>query len=159
MNRDFPWINPWRLELQRLFPASVRRRPALRRSLNPEDLFSVDLPACASPADCLVFLDRVREAGWQACQADGWIQLRPPEGRAPEGWFPEEPRGEAACLLALLSRHPGTASSSREMTALLKAREQGATEWERACRILHENFAARLRLHQALPQLIFSEKE
>lgn len=158
MNPDFPWVNPWRPELQELFPASAQRRPALRRSLDPDWLFAADLPACADSGECGLFLRRAGEAGWEALPGGAWIQLRRPEGTVPEGWFPACPQGEAACLRSLLLRHPGSAPSLRETNALLKAREQGPAAWERECRILHEDFASRLRLHLPLPRIII-EKE
>ena len=152
----FPWINPWRKELQNLLDCpSLSRKPALRRSLREDYLFASDLPACASPANCAGFCIRAESAGWEALNVDGWIQLRRADGCLPEGWFPDTPEGEAACIRELICRHPGTADASRELILLLKAREEGPRAWELACRRIHQDLARRLREGEPLPRIPF----
>ena len=87
-------------------------------------------------------------------EEDGWIHLRKDSSALlPPGWFPEDASGEAACLVFLLRRHPGEADPLAETLLLMKAREAGPASWEKACRALHRDFAARLRTHSPLPRL------
>lgn len=152
----FPWRNPWREELQALFlPLSLRRKPALRRSLRPDWLFAVDLPDCAEPEAVEDFLCRAEAGGWKAKEDGHWIQLKPAVFSFPEGMLPSPPEGEAACLDELLCRHPGSADPEAEMLFLIKAREEGEADWESACRELHREFALRLRKGIPLPALSF----
>ena len=163
------WKNPWRKELHALFlPLSLPRTPALRRSLKPDWLFSTDLPSFASPDACKAFLRSAESLGWEAgegagpgpdASVRGWLELRRSVSSFPPGFFPVEAGGEYACLCALLARHPGSTDASSETILLLKAREEGAAAWENACRELHRELARRLRLHEPLPALSFSEEK
>ena len=147
---------PWREELNRLLSGvPARRKPALRRSPKPEWLFATDLPACAEPGAAEAFLSLAGEAGWEAYSSGGWIHLWRACPGLPEHWFEEEPDGEAACLRALLARHPGSADARAEINLLLKSREEGPAAWERACRELHRAWAADLRERRALPDVRF----
>ena len=159
MNSADKWINPWREELLLVISSlPVRRKPALRRSPEADFLFSTDLPACAEAAVCLTFLSRVRRLGWDAHEAAGWIQLRKQGNTLPAGWLPAHPAGEVSCLIALLARHGGTGDSTREIIALIKAREEGPAALEGACRAMHAEWAARLRRHEPLPEINLKEK-
>ena len=141
------WTNPWREELNALFlPLSLARRPALRRSSRPDYLFATDLPSFASAPCRDLFRESALRLGWDILECGGWFHLRKADSSAPPGWFPAEPRGEAACLRALLQRHPDRqAPASELLLPLLKAREQGEETWEKACRTLHRELARRLR--------------
>ncbi len=153
------WKNPWREELNGLFlPLSLFRRPALRRSPRPDYLFSTDLPSFASPADCALFLERASALGWESVRLRGWLHLWKTSAPPPAGWFPPNPVGEAACLRALLRRHPGRADARDALILLLKAREEGPEAWESACRRLHQDFARRLREGASLPRLPMEEE-
>lgn len=150
----FPWVNPWRQELREIMekiPCS--RPPALRRSRKEAYLFASDLPACVSAEACLLFLSQAKNAGWEAEQESGWLNLRKAGICRPAGWFPEGLGGEAACLRALACRHTGKGEASREAIRLMKAREEGPQAWESACRTLHQEWARRLRTGEALPNL------
>lgn len=152
------WTNPLRAELRSLLEkVPVSRPPALRRSLLPDALFSLDLPRCASPETCEAFLRDAEGAGWRAFQADGWIHLRKAVSILPADFFPDPPSGEAAALLSLLARHPGSSDPSREVILLMKAREEGDSALESACRGLHGDLARRLRRKEAFPALFVSD--
>ena len=147
------WTNPWREELNALFlPLSLVRRPALRRSPGPDWLFATDLPSFASPGACEAFRRGAASLGWECGECAGWLHLRKPSS-PPPGWFPREAEGEALCLRELLRRHPGTGDPTSAIILLMKAREEGAESWEKACRALHRDFARRLREKKELPRI------
>jgi len=151
-------IIPWRADIERLLlsvPSS--RKPALRRSLREDWLFSTDLPRCASAEDCLRFQQSAQAAGWDAESSGEWIHLRKIPFYLPGGWFSPAVSAEAACLRVLLLRHPGTADPAVELLMLMKAREEGNISWEKACRSLHREWARRLREGKPLPEIRFSD--
>ncbi|MBQ9210214.1 MAG: hypothetical protein IJ153_00800 [Clostridia bacterium] len=142
----FPWVNPWRRELNLLLSSlPVRRKSALRRSLQPDFLFAVDLPACAEAPVCQQFLLAAAAVGWQGAESQGWINLRREDGALPEGLFPLDLAGEAGCLHSLMDRHPELRPTEGQWIAIIKAREEGPAAWEQACRLIHQDWARRLR--------------
>ena len=155
-------MNQLREDLNRMLRDCPARRPAaLRRSLRDDRLYAADLPRAADGEAVSAFLDRVREAGWQAEIRDGWIELDRPLERPPAGWIPGRPGPETECCLSLLERaHPdreGTdpreaeAAAARAVRRLIKAGEAGGAAWEDTCRDLHREWAERLREGKAIP--------
>ncbi|MBQ9252888.1 MAG: hypothetical protein IJ188_09665 [Clostridia bacterium] len=142
----FPWVNPWRRELNLLLSSlPARRKPALRRSLRPDFLFAVDLPACVEAPVCEQFLLAAAAAGWQGTEIQGWINLCRGDGALPEGLFPPDMIGEAGCLRSLMDRHTFLRPTEVQWIAMIKAREEGPAAWEQACRLIHQDWARRLR--------------
>ena len=149
------WINPWRTELQDLLlRVPVCRRPALRRSLRQDYLFSMDLPSFAEPESCDAFRRLAEMNGWECLQENGWLNLRKISRLLPEGLFSDQPEAEEASLLSLLRRHPCTTDPGQAAIQLVKAREEGSPAWERTCRALHQDLARRLRRKEPCPALI-----
>ena len=154
-------MNTWRKELIEMLPAHGRRA-ALRRSLREDALYSSDLPSFADEAEIARFRQKAEAAGWRTESSGGWIQLIRASRKPPEGWLEAESGEEAACCAALLRRHPGTGTFEKESMMLIKAGEEGAEAYEKACAALHAEWAARLRRKEALPSLdpaYFEKKE
>lgn len=145
-------MNELRKEIRELLSrAESTRPPALRRSLQEEFLYATDLPQTASAATVASFCTEAETAGWQVRIADGWILM----DRIPEIFAPRaEPDGpEARCCASLLKRHTERKNGDREKRMLIKAAEEGAEAYERACGILHREWAAALRKGEKLPDL------
>ena len=140
-------IHPWRKELAALLAAApVSRPPALRRSLHPEFLFATDLPACAGPESCEIFLRCAADAGWESFQESGWMNLRKKDVLFPPDWWDSLPQEEeAVCLRVLTAVHPSLRFSRLQSCMLQKAREEGPDSLEKACRTVHRDFARQLR--------------
>ncbi len=136
-----------RRELRSLLDAAeCARPPALRRSLREDFLYASDLPLCAAPEACGVFLRKSGEAGWEAVRDGDWICLRPRALRLSGTWWDSlPPGGEAACLRILAERHPDLFASPVRAVRLLKAREEGDKALEAVCRELHREAARLLR--------------
>ena len=147
-------INALRKELQELISMpQTSRKPVLRRSLREEWLYATDIPGVCDVENLTVFLEKIRSAGWEYTEEKGWILMRKPAGKPPEGWY-EGPFGpEAGCCLSLLDRHGQKATDEPEhiQRILIKAGEEGEKKYEEACTEIHRNWAARLRRGEALP--------
>ena len=154
-------MNALRKELKALLEArTVRRPPALRRSLREDSLYAADLPAAAEPEETERFIREAETAGWTVRPERGWIELDRPVSGWPEGSYDGPFGSEAACCLSLLRRHaPGPEEKTdgpetrRAARLLLHAGEKGPEAYERACRQLHTEWAARLREKDPLPRL------
>ena len=159
-------MNELRLEIRKLLEdgETLLRPPALRRSLRGDMLYATDLPCVADAEQTAQFLRRAEEAGWRTESAEGWILLdRIPEF-PPAGGFRGPFGPEAQCCASLLRRHPDreTAKGTDERRILSKAGEEGPEAYERACGLLHREWAALLREGERLPninQLFFEEGE
>lgn len=133
-----------------LVKVPVQRKPALRRSDDPEALLATDLPGIAKPEAVAVFVTAMEAEGWRIWPKDGWLLLDHAVAM-PQWRWPEEYPGEWGCCLWLLRNHPGEAAPAGHIRALVKAVEQGNDKVERLCRAWHEEFAGLLRAHQPLP--------
>ena len=147
-------INALRRELVSLFEdIPSERPPALRRSLKDEWLYAADLPAVFAEGWGETLGAKLKEAGWETLEEDGWVQLRKNAAEPPEGWYGGTFGPEAGCCLSLLARHAADAQSDPDpaQRMLIKAGEQGRDAYEAACAALHRDWAARLRQRRPLP--------
>lgn len=125
----------------------VRRKPALRRSDDPEALLATDLPLAADAAAVEAFVQRMTEQGWRIREEKSWLLL---DADVPvPNHSPVQADGELGCCISLLSRHGGSGAPKATIRAIVKAAEAGTLE--RLCLRLHREWAAMLRLHQPLP--------
>lgn len=158
-------VNALRQELQILMKRTrTDRPPALRRSIQPEWLYASDISAVCSRDETELFLDRIREKGWEYTEDGQWILLRKPAEEPPEDWFKGMFGNEAGCCLSLLKRHPERMTDAPEAAQrmLIRAGEEGPQKYETVCAELHRNWAERLRRGEALPALslfYFSERK
>lgn len=138
-------------ELLRL---EVNRRPALRRSDDPEALLATDLPLASSAETAEGFVRRLRELGWRVWPGrNGWLLLDAPVS-APEPATNCVPAGECGCCVSILRRHPDEGDASGMIRALVKAADAGRQPFERLCSQLHGQLAALLRRHEPLPSAL-----
>lgn len=126
------------------------RKPALRRSDDPEALLATDLPLIADAAAVEAFLSRMTARGWRVWRAGDWLLLDA-EVPPPESGEPAAPGGEPGCCVSLLMRHPEGAPDRALIRAVAKAAEEGYPALERLCGRLHAAWAAALREHRDLP--------
>lgn len=128
----------------------THRKPALRRSDDPQALLATDLPLAAD-ADAVARFVRAAEAeGWTVRPSKGWLLLDHPVP-VPMTDACRVIDGEAGCCVSLLLRHPGGEACAEDVRELVKAQEAGGDRVERLCARWHGEWAARLRLHQPLP--------
>lgn len=149
-------INALRRELNRLTaPENGGRKAALRRSLREEWLYATDLPGIISGDELEAVRGRLRGAGWESLEEEGWMQLRKEISEPPEDWFDGPYGPEAGCCLSLAGRHPDMQKEPdrRIEYALIRAGEEGTEAYEAVCRRLHREWAARLRKKQKLPDV------
>lgn len=140
-----------RQEVQaQLISVPALRKPALRRSEDPEALLATDLPGVAQPEAVADLMNVLEAAGWRSWQRDGWLLLDHAVP-VPDWDWPETYPGEWGCCLWLLRQHPGGDTPAGHIRALVKAAEQGWDQVERLCRAWHGEFAALLRTHRPLP--------
>ena len=147
--------NALRLELAGILTDfGGERKPALRRSRRADRMYATDLAGAPEGPARDAAAGRLREAGWDAEDAGGWLELRKGAAEPPEGWYDGAFGPEAACLAALLERHPerGEEDCSVECR-LVKAGEEGPEAYELACREIHGMFAERLRRKEKLPKI------
>jgi len=145
--------NALRLELAE-FLAGVggERKPALRRSRRDDRMYATDLAGMAEGPEREALAARLREAGWDAEDQGGWLELRKRAAEPPEGWYGGAFGPEAACCRALLKSHPEYGEEDFSMESrLVKAGEEGQEAYELACREIHGIFAERLRRKEKLP--------
>ena len=126
------------------------RRPALRRSDDPEALLATDLPLVADGEAVAVFEARLTAMGWRVSKAGDWL-LMDVDVPMPETGMPAELIGEAGCCVSLLARHPNDRTDRAAIRAVVKAVERGEAALERLCARLHAEWAAALREHRDLP--------
>lgn len=134
-----------------------RRKPALRRSDDPDALLATDLPLVAETQEVARFCALCRQEGWHVWPSGGWLlldhALPAPACSAEEMQrLLAATEGDMHCCLSLLLRHPeGGEVPPEVLRALLKAEEAGIQPLNRFCRALHGQLAEQLRLHQPLP--------
>lgn len=139
---------------QLLLQTPVSRRPSLRRSDRPDALFATDLPLLAEEDDLTAAIAVAVQAGWRiSFLPNGWMTLDH-DVPAPPLSIPPMSQGETGCCLSLLLRHPDGTAEKEYIRAIVKAADIGPVEVEKLCRIWHGDFAARLRQHQALPDVL-----
>ncbi len=146
-------MNKLRQEIRTILDGTDSSRPAALRRCRREDwLYATDLPQAASGEAVDAFLRMMESSGWRARQEAGWILLdRIPE-MPPEGFFSGPFGPEARCCLSLLQRHPDRkGNADHAIRMLLKAGEEGPDAYERACGVLHREWAASLRKGEVLP--------
>ena len=148
-------MNKLRAELQSLLSETECIRPAaLRRSLREDFLYATDLPQAAGRDAVRGFSSRARRAGWHTEEEDGWIQLEKPGAEPGDTGFGGPFGIEALACGNLLRRHPeNRKDAGREKRLLVKAGEESPEAFEKACAILHREWAAALRQGEALPDL------
>ncbi len=149
-------MNQLRHEIRELLDrVPAERPPALRRSRQPDALYSTDLPMAASAESAAVFLSEAEKAGWSARASGGWIELDRPVPRPPEGGFSGPFGPEAACCLSLLRRHGQRIPDPERRTErmLVKAGEEGSDAYERACKTIHAEWAVLLRKGRMIPDM------
>ena len=129
-------------------PAS--RKPALRRSDDPEALLATDLPLIADSEAVASFTARMQARGWRVWRQGSWLLLDA-EMPVPDDDVPETVNGELGCCISLLKRHPGSETDREALRALVKATERGPAALETYCAVLHGSWAAALREHRELP--------
>lgn len=131
-----------------------RRSPALRRCREADWLYTSDYPTFLQAPEEIN--QRLQSAGWAISPGpNGWILLRKQIIEPPKDWF-EGPFGaEASCCHTLLLRHPERIQEPESQTAfhLIKAGEEGPAAYERTCRLLHQDWAVRLRMGRPLPEI------
>ncbi len=126
------------------------RRAALRRPEDAGSLLATNLPFLADVQTVADFTQTLTQQGWRVLEQNGWLLLDAPVP-LPEKRTSQPHTGERACCIALLARHPGNAPAEDLIRAFAKAHEEGPQQVERFCTALHDDLAARLRLHQPLP--------
>ena len=138
---------PWRQEiLELLSRAGADPVPSLRRSRDRAWLFSCDLSRVSPPAQT-AFAPLAESAGWESGERHGWLHLRASKLLDPDCWLPLLAEGEEAeSLRRLLFLHPSLRPDPIHVWDLLKALETDAGAAERACRLLHRDLAAALRM-------------
>lgn len=129
-------------------PAS--RKPALRRSDDPDALLATDLPLVAQAGDAAAFAAAMEQAGWRVWEKNGWLLLDHAVP-APVWRWPGEYPGEWGCCLWLLRQHGNETAPAEMIRALVKAAEQGRDKVERLCAQWHGLFAEMLRNRRELP--------
>lgn len=127
-----------------------QRKPALRRTDDPDFLLMTDLPQAAVPESVAAFTAALQPRGWTVRETSGWLLLDRPLP-IPAYTLPADYPGEYGCCVWLLRQHPGNAAPPEMLRALAKASEQGSAQVERLCAAWHRQFAAQLRRHQPLP--------
>lgn len=128
----------------------LTRRPALRRSDDPDMLLATDLPLVADDEVVERFLARMKRMGVLVSRQGNWLLMNA-ELDAPEHSVPARADGELGCCISLLERHPSNGTDARALRALAKAVECGRGEVQRLCAELHAAWAGMLRQHQELP--------
>lgn len=126
------------------------RRPALRRSDDPDALLATDLPLVADASAAEAFIRAMQDIGWRCIPRNGWLLLDAPVP-PPDAPVPTVLRGECGCCISLLMRHPDGADSTAYVRRVVKAADAGRIPFERLCGQLHAEFAVRLRQHAPLP--------
>lgn len=134
----------------RLARVPTWRKPALRRSDDPEALLATDLPLAADAGAVAQFMAALAAEGWLIRRDKGWLLLDHAVP-VPDAALPEELSGEAGCCLSLLLRHPEGEAPSKLIRALIKAAEKGPEAVERFCAEWHGELAQGLREHTPLP--------
>jgi len=129
---------------------SVSRKPALRRSDEPDALLATDLPRVADKEAVAAFAAAMEKDGWRVWEKSGWLLLDH-DVPAPAWRWPDEYPGEWGCCMWLLKQHPGGDAPAEMIRALVKAAEQGNDKVERLCAQWHGLFAEMLRRRQPLP--------
>lgn len=125
----------------------AQRKPALRRSEDPEALLATDLPLAAHAAAVEAFVRQMSNHGWRIREKQNWLLL---DVDVPVPRFsPVQAKGELGCCISLLTRHGGSGAPKETIRAIVKAVEAGTLE--RLCLRLHREWAELLRLHQPLP--------
>ncbi len=133
-----------------LYAVPAKRKPALRRSDEPDALFATDLPLVAEEAAVMAFRDVMERRGWTVRERNGWLTLFAVID-VPFCGVPDALKGECGCCIAILNRHADDAPAEQYICAVAKAADAGKQPFERLCRQLHAEFAARLRKHEPLP--------
>lgn len=133
-----------------LYAVPAQRKPALRRSDALDALFATDLPLIAPPDAVAAFCAAMTRQGWRVDTRKGWLTLDAPVP-PPEAGLPLIGAGECGCCISLLLRHPEDAPAETLIRAVVKAADAGRLPFERLCKDLHAEFAARLRTHEPLP--------
>lgn len=134
-----------------LMSVSCRRKPALRRSDEPEALLATDLPLAADAGAVGEVIQRLTALGWRIWPAEnGWLLLDAPVP-PPKTVPPSTMQGECGCCIALLARHPEDGDARGLIRSAVKAEEAGRQYFDRFCARLHGELAARLRRHEPLP--------
>lgn len=134
----------------RLARVPVWRKPALRRSDDPEALLATDLPQAADTEAVERFMAEMAAEGWLIRREKGWLLLDHAVP-VPDAILPEALSGEAGCCLSLLMRHPEGEAPPEVIRALAKAAEKGPEAVERFCAGWHGELARQLREHGPLP--------
>ena len=143
-------LTPLRKRLRELMAEMpCRRPPVLRRSDAQDMLLATDLPLLTEEASLSALLSRLEAEGWRTRQERGWLLLDHALEAPP---CTGEPEGEGACVLRLLSLHPGGGMDEDTARLLARAEEQGPRQTERLLSDLHHRYAAMLRLHLPLPE-------
>ena len=148
--------NELRKELHSLIgQENGRRKPVVRRSLRAEWIYVTDLPLVTGEKQLESICEQLHKADWESMTEGYWMHLRKEIHEPPEGWYEGEFGPEAGCCRSLLKRHPGSQGGfdQRIEYALIRAGEEGADAYEAACRLLHQNWARRLREKQKLPDV------
>lgn len=144
-------LRPLRETAQAALQATpATRRPALRRSDNPDALLATDLPLLVDEAAVEAFREHMTALGWRVWKAGDWL-LMDAAVPVPEARVPGELSGEPGCCVSLLLRHPEGAHDSASIRAVLKAAESGWPTLERLCALWHAEWSAALREHRNLP--------
>lgn len=135
----------------------TRRKPALRRSDDPNALLATDLPLVAQAQAVERFCELCCQQGWRVWTSGEWLLLDyavpAPLCSAEEAQrLLAATQGDIHACLSLLLRHPEGGEVPPEMLrTLLKAEEAGIQPLNRFCRTLHGQLAEQLRLRQPLP--------
>ena len=133
-----------------LYAVPARRKPALRRSDEPDALLATDLTLIAQEADVAAFVQTMAAQGWRTRLHNGWLLLDAPVP-VPEAEMPRQLAGECGCCISLLARHPDDGPAEAAIRALVKAADAGRAYVERLCGQLHGELAVSLRRRSPLP--------
>lgn len=135
---------------QALAAVPAKRKPALRRTDDPDALLATDLPLVADEENVAAFVGQISRDGWRVTRRGGWLQLDA-DVPVPQADIPGALTGEAGCCISLLLRHPGGDCPAALIRSVVKAADAGRQPFERLCRQLHGELAEALRRHEALP--------
>lgn len=133
-----------------LLDAPAARKPALRRSDDPEALLATDLPLIADSGAVEALTARMAGSGWRVRRAGDWLLLDK-DVPAPSCAVPDRLEGEPGACVSLLMRHPQGGADKATVRAVAKAAESGYPALERLCARLHAAWAEALREHRDLP--------
>ena len=128
----------------------VSRKPALRRSDDPEALLATDFPMVADDAAVDQLMAELSGHGWRIWRQGAWLLLDIAVP-IPAYHVPSLFHGELGCCIFLLLKYAEGPAEPCLIRQVVKAAECGRSELERLCGQWHAQWAEALREHRHLP--------